>query len=484
MNRFKAAVLDTSLFRRCYINCLLLCLVTPLLVPAYAALVVLFLWGSFLVVYNEIKKHTALKTRYGLWLILFLFGSIVTLAFHISSQLLTNAYNVMLLFHVAISFFVFYGVHTEKHLNFRSEFYSICSFTVYATTVIGIIGLACLMAGIRVEMMGIGFIIYENRFTGLFMNPNYLGYVAVFSIFCCHALTKKDFISISGHKRVSRIWLGSCVVINAISLLLCDSNASLVLMIGYAVVYCVYKIFNGGFRPDFGKLVKKTAASLLAGVFIVASLLFVRHIVQLGFSEVVRMTSTITVLQESETAEEDIVTFEHENTNVDSGRLTLWKQAGEMFTVNPVMGVARGNIFEIGETMFEHGVKFSGKYGWFAPYITDFHNGYLMILISAGAFGFVLFAIFIVKFFLKISRYVLKDSGGLQQSILPCMYAFLCAYMVFALVEITLLFNLTFMIASFWLILGYTSCFLTKFEPDHPLRHFTVFGKKFRRTLL
>lgn len=483
MSRFKAAVLDTSLFRRSYIICLLLCIVTPLVVPAYIGLIVLFLWGSFLVIYNEIKKHTALKTRYGLWLILFLFGSVVTLAFHISSQFLTNLYNVALLFHVAISFFIFYGVHTEKHLNFRREFYSVCSFTVYATTVLGIIGLACLMAGIKVEFMGIGFIIFENRFTGLYLNPNYLGYVSVFALFCCHALTKKDFIAISGRERVSRIWIGSCTVINAVSLLLCDSNASMVLMIGYAVVYCVYKIFCGDIRPDFKLMVKKTAASLLAGVFIVTSLLFVRHIVQIGFSEVVRMTSTITVLPEAEPVEEEVVTFEHENANVDSGRITLWKQAGEMFTLNPVMGVSRGNIYEIGERMFEHGVKFSGKYGWFAPFITDFHNGYIMILVSAGAYGFIMFCIFGVRFFLAVTRHVLRNNE-LSQSILPCMYAFLCAYLVFSLVEITILFNLTFMVASFWLIMGYTSCFLTRFEPDHPIRTFTVFKRKFRRTLL
>lgn len=483
MSKFKAALLDTSLFRRSYIICLLLCNITVLLIPAYAALAVLFLWGSFLVIHNEIKKLTALKTRFGLWLILFLISSLITLVFHISSYLLTDLYNVMMIFHAAICFFIFYSVHTEKHLNFRREFYSICAFIVYSTTVLGIIGLACLMAGIKVEIFHIGFIVFENRFTGMYMNPNYLGYVAVFAIFCCHALTKKEFIEISGRERVSRIWLGSCVVVNGVSLLLCDSNASMVLMIGYATVYCVYKIFCSDFHFDFKKLVKKTAASLLAGVFIVASLLFVRHIVQIGFSEVVRMTSTITVLEDGEITDEEVVTFEHENANVDSGRLTLWSQAAEMFTVNPVMGVGRGNIYEIGERMFENGVKFSDKYGWFAPFITDFHNGYIMIIISAGALGFVLFCIFGVKFFLRITRHVLHNRtlGG---SMLPCMYAFLCAYLVFALVEITLLFNLTFMVASFWLIMGYTSCFLVKFEPDHPLEHFTLFGIKLRRTLL
>lgn len=483
MRKFKAAVLDASLFRRCYIICLLLCYVTVFLIPAYIALVVLFLWGAFLVVHNEVKKHTALKTRFGLWLILFLVASVITLLFNISSQLLTNLYNNVMLIHIAICFFIFYGVHTEKHLNFRREFYAICSFIVYSTTVLGIIGLACLMAGIRVEIFNIGFIIFENRFTGMYMNPNYLGYVSVFALFCCHALTKKEFIEISGRKRVSRIWLGSCIVTNVVSLLLCDSNGAMVLMIGYAIVFCVYKIFCSDFQFNFKKLLIKTGASLLAGVIIVSSLLFVRHFVQLGFSQVVKLTSTISVLKDTEIADEEIVTFEHENANVDSGRITLLKQAAEMFTVNPVLGVARGNIDAVGKQLFKNGVKFSKKYGVFAPYITDFHNGYIMIIISAGALGFILFCIFGVRFFLRITRHVLRNDT-LGNSMLPCMYAFLCSYMVYALVEITILFNVTFTVVSFWLVMGYTSCFLTKFEPDHPIRTFTLFKKKFRRTLL
>ena len=483
MSQFKAAVLNTSLFRRCYIICLFFCNVTVLLIPSYIGLAVMFCWGTFLVIYNEVKKHTALKTRYGLWLILFLISLAFTLVFHISAELMTNVYNVMMLLHAAICFFVFYGVHTEKHLDFRREFYSVCSFIVYTTTVLAVIGLACLMAGIRVEVMHIGFIIFENRFTGMYINPNYLGYISMFAIFCCHAMMKKELFEIAGRKRVSRIWIGFCVSVNAISLLLCDSNASMVLAIGYAVVYCVYKIFSGGEKLDFGKIVKKSTASLLSGVFIVASLLFVRHVVQLGFSEIVRVTGTVSVMEQQEPTDEEIVTFEHQNANVDSGRITLWKQAGEMFTVSPLTGVGRANIYEIGEELFENGVKFSDKYSFLAPYLTDFHNGYIMIIISAGLLGFVLFAIFAVRFFRRISRCVI-GSSTLGDSILPCMYAFLCAYMVFAMVEITILFNLSFMVLSYWLIMGYSACILRELEPDHPIQTFTLLNRKFRKTLL
>ena len=46
----------------------------------------------------------------------------------------------------------------------------------------------------------------------------------------------------SGCRRVSRIWIGACVAVNSISLLLCDSNGALVLLIGYAFFFVLYKM--------------------------------------------------------------------------------------------------------------------------------------------------------------------------------------------------------------------------------------------------
>ena len=36
---------------------------------------------------------------------------------------------------------------------------------------------------------------------------------------------------------ISKIWIVACLATNAFSLILCDSNASLVLALGYAIVY-------------------------------------------------------------------------------------------------------------------------------------------------------------------------------------------------------------------------------------------------------
>ena len=111
MSKFKKAVLDTSLFRRSYIICLFCGNISFVLIPAYAVLAVLFLWGVFLLIYNEVKRHTILKTRYGAWLSAFVITSLVTVTVHMASSALYNIINYGMVIHLAMCFFIFYSIH-------------------------------------------------------------------------------------------------------------------------------------------------------------------------------------------------------------------------------------------------------------------------------------------------------------------------------------------------------------------------------------
>ena len=490
MKKIKAVLTDTSLFRRSYVICLFLCATSPFLVFAFAALAVIFLWGVFVLIYNEVKRRTALRVRFGLWLILFVISSAITALIHISPNFIDNAHNIVMLLHASFCFFLFYGVHTEKHLNFRRELYSVCRFIVYSMTVMGIIGLACLMANIKFEIMGILFIVHENRFAGLFANPNQLGYYSVAAMFCSHMLLKKDFIAISGRERVSTIWIASSFAVNGIALLLSDSNGAMLLAMGYIVIYLVYKMFGSERKFTMRQIVTKSVAALLAGVVIVGSLYFVRNVTQMGFAELMKEKKPVVLIEgdiylqeEGIITYEEGVTFEHENKNIDSGRFKLWEQAWQMYLKHPVMGIGKGNVYEMGNQLFEKGVKFSERYGMLAPLLTDFHNGYLTIMVCSGAVGFLLIAIFGIRFYWRMTVNVFRREG-LKESAMPCMYAFLCAYLGYAMIEEALLYNIMFTVAFFWLIMGYASCYLTRFEPDHGFGRFRLFGRSFRKTLL
>ncbi len=487
MTKLKKGFFSNSLFRQCYILCLFACNISYLHFAAYVGLGLMLIWGGILFVYNEVTRRTMLKTRYSFWLSAILIASVITFLMNILNNALIN---FAFLIHLAIIFFIYFSVHTEKQLNFRREVYNVSRILVYVTTVLGIVGLALLVLGVDFEFLNVKFIIYENRFTGLYSNPNYLGFSAVAALFCCHMLIKKDFLEKSGCRRVSRIWLGSCVAVNGISLLLCDSNGATVLLVGYAFFFVLYKMFGTESKFSFKQILYKSMATLLAGLVIVSSIFLLRTVCQLGFAELIKINQSITA-PIGVTPEEPApaVTFDHENKNLDSGRLTLWSQGIELFKVNPVVGIGKGNIYTYGLDKFENGVKFSDRYHglqWgpleLGPFMTDLHNGYLTILVSAGALGFILFAIFGIRFFCSTTKHVLRDER-LQESAFPCMFSFLCAYLFYSFIEVTLLFNITFTVVFFWMILGYTSCYLSKNKPEHPLGHYTIFGKPFRKTL-
>ncbi len=486
MEKLRTVLTSNSIFRISYIVCLFFCNVSFIQVPAYVALVFLFLWGAFLLFYNERQRRVFSITRFGLWLLAFVFFSTVTAIIHIADNFF---YNMVIQLHVCICFFIFYALHTEKHLNFRKELYTICRFIVYTTTIVGVLGLACLMAGISFEVMSIKFIIYENRFTGIYSNPNILGFVSVVALFCVHMLTKTNFIELSGQERVSRIWLLSAVAINGMSLFLCDSNGAIVLIVFYVITFVLYKMF--GSEREFSKkqIITKLIALMVAGVFVVSSVFFVRYFTQAGFTEILEKAEEGLIMEPTDGMEEDMfyaterITFSHINKNLDSGRFKLWRQAASLFSDFPLFGIGKGNVYDYGEDKFDNGIAFSDIYGEaLSKFATDFHNGYATILVCSGIVGFVLFSLFGLRFAKHISVHVFK-AKNLKESILPCMYSFLCAYLVYAFFEKALLYDVSFTVLFFWLIMGYVSCFLCQYEPDYQDGIY-LFKRKVRKTLV
>ena len=486
MEKLRTVLTSNSIFRISYIVCLFFCNVSFIQVPAYVALVFLFLWGAFLLFYNERQRRVFSITRFGLWLLAFVFFSTVTAIIHIADNFF---YNMVIQLHVCICFFIFYALHTEKHLNFRKELYIICRFIVYTTTIVGVLGLACLMAGISFEVMSIKFIIYENRFTGIYSNPNILGFVSVVALFCVHMLTKTNFIELSGQERVSRIWLLSAVAINGMSLFLCDSNGAIVLIVFYVITFVLYKMF--GSEREFSKkqIVTKLIALMVAGIFVVSSAFFVRYFTQAGFTEILEKAEVGLRMESTDGMEEDMfyaterITFSHINKNLDSGRFKLWRQAASLFSDFPLFGIGKGNVYDYGEDKFDNGIAFSDIYGEaLSKFATDFHNGYATILVCSGIVGFALFSLFGLRFAKHISVHVFK-AKNLKESILPCMYSFLCAYLVYAFFEKALLYDVSFTVLFFWLIMGYVSCFLCQYEPDYQ-EGIYLFKRKVRKTLV
>ena len=196
-------------------------------------------------------------------------------------------------------------MHTEPDFDFKNELYTVARGIVYITTIANFIGIFCLMFNIRFEWYWIKFTIYENRFTGIYINPNLLGFVSCVAIFCCHILCKPDFQNAVNQRKVSKIWIVACVCTSLFSLLLCDSNASMVLILAYMIVYIVYQFFaaKDGLSP--AKVTMRIVALVLVGTFLVGSSLMFREICQQGFAVVTAKTYSLL----DEITEKELTTF-------------------------------------------------------------------------------------------------------------------------------------------------------------------------------
>lgn len=493
MTAIKSNIKDSSLFRKIYIIDLLFCYISFLQIPAYVLLVAMFIWGVYLVIYNQRTNNTFFKLRFGLWVGAFLIASLIALMLNFSVTIL---YSFVMFLHILICFFIFYGMHTEPDFDFRNELYSIARIVVYVVTVANIIGIVCLMCGFRFEWQWVKFTIYENRFTGVYINPNYLGFVSVVAVMCCHMLYKPDFMKKVNQPRVSKIWIIGCVATSVFSLMLCDSNASIVLGLGYAIIYVIYIFFadkTGIAKPDKpvskSKIFVKIVSLLLVGTLIIGSVLMFREICKAGFSVIVNKTSSfISLIVNGDDElysditgvpiinEKNEITFNHENKNVDSGRFKLWKESVNLFKLSPIIGISNGNIIFYSEEYADGVLSYS-------YHNNDLHNGFLTLLVSTGVIGFLLFGIFGFRFAKHAAQHLFLQKHTFRNDIYPCMFAFLSAYLLYALFEKALLYDISFMVMWFWLIMGYTSCYIAKFEPMLETQY--LFHKKrLTRTLL
>ena len=290
--------------------------------------------------------------------------------------------------------------------------------------------------------------------------------------------------------RVSKIWIFTCIATNLFSLILCDSNASLVLALAYAIVYLIYIFFADKTGLSASKIIFKIIALVVVGAFLASSALMLRTICQTGFSVVLSKTnSIISVIMGEEditsgisSAETDNphdkkdVTFGHENKNIDSGRFKLWKESINLFKISPFIGISNGNIVFYSEE-YSNGVL---NYSY---HKSDLHNGYLTILVSTGIIGFLLFGIFGFRFAKHSAQHLFLQKKTFRNDVYPCLFAFLFAYLIYAMFEKALLYDISFMVMWFWLMMGYMSCYIAKFEPMLETQYL-FHRKRLTRTLL
>lgn len=450
-SKLKLALFDESLFRCCYLASFFFYMVSYISTPAIVLIGIASLWGVIIAVRSIIVNKAYFKIYYGFWLGAFLVSLTLTTLFNLSTDLIAVGYNFILIVHSFICFVLFYGMHIHRGTMYRWEMYLFSRFFIYASTVTAFIGLVFLLFG--VEM-----VFYGNTYTGVFFNPNYQGYVSALAIIFCHFMTKPDFLAQARQKRISRIWVTACILLNLVSLVLSNSNGSLLFLGVYVAFMVLFRLLALSEKLTPRKILTRIAALILVGFLLVCLLMALRA----AFKIVVAVLSS----PEGEITKADINALTKGsffNIVTDSGlssRLDLWGAGFKALLSNPLFGAGKGDLYN-------HIVEVIGQRSYFTDdyltnvFIADMHNGYIGILVVSGIVGFGLFAVFMYRFFKMTMPVWFVQRRIMTYSVYPCLIGLCAAYLVYALIERTILFDLSFIVTSFWAVLGYMSCYAT-----------------------
>lgn len=457
-------VLNISIFRIIYICTLFLCSFCYTDFFATILKYALMPWGFILMYFYYIRPRRILDVMYARWLAGFLGVSLLTIIIHIADNFILN---FALFCHVIICFFLLYGMHTERNKKRKyKELCIIANIIVFATTAAVAVSFAILPFGqVKFSFLNSNYnlIIYENRFTGIFTNPNLLGFYCVVAVFFAHLLSKDNLYKQCGVSfRLPKWFLAVSAALNVIAMFLSDSNGSLLLIACYSVGIIIYRLLGGVPQISLKGLMLRVSAIVLAGVIVVVGLIGLRFCSNKAAAFVLNPNTAIitdnkqnnhkTQPQDS-TSNVNIITFAHENDNLDSGRLPMLQKAVAVFYNNPLLGVGKENIVLYADRLLEKGLKYS-----------DLHNGYLTILVSNGLIGFVLF----IGFAVSLGRHCIKslflEKKNLKKSPFPCLFAFIFAYCIYSVIEKTLLLEQSYMVVIFWYVLGYASCYMKRYD--------------------
>ncbi len=455
----------------------------------------IYIWAGIVLYIKLIKEKKLRKIKHLPIITLFIASGLISVAVNFAYNIHENLF---MIYYVILCFFLFYGLYAEKtHEAAKREMTFFFKFFLSSTTILMTISIIILLCSKKGFMfMNYYISIKDNRFVGIFTNANLLAFYAVIGVILCHILYLR-------HKAVSKftfgvsLYYGICLFINLVSLFLSDSNGSLVFIIIYVCFIAFYKIFRNSDTVRTFNFIFRIISLVLACVVFAFSFLTIRSFAQEGFaalleserkfseSQNIEITSTIPESENSkipeskpsnseETSKADnnkylpsdnthtenifsdkkATTFTHENKNIDSGRIPLLKQAAKLFSLYPIFGVAPRNIVLYGEK-YLGGLKYS-----------DFHNGFVTILVSFGVVGFTFFIIFAVKIAKSMLVCIFKkrNKNDTEREMLPCLLAFLAAYCVYSMFEVTLLLDISYRVLIFWLILGYAMSYLNHYE--------------------
>lgn len=435
--------------------------------------VAVFIW-AFFILKNRLKCKV-LNIKYSKIIFLFLLFSIITACINVGMGFPINfSAGLTMIYHAAMCFFIFYGAYGgTEFLNIKKEIILLCKILLTTSTVLMVLSFIILLFGDSFSFEWTFPIIdnYEHyeriigivkgagsvRFTGVFINPNILAFSAVVSIIFCHMLYRTDqFFNIE--KKWAKILLMTLMVsIHFSALILSDSIASFLFLVGYAVLWLFYKMILENKISSVKSILKHGTMFFLGCLILIFGLFTLRACFQNSASNALDELYSI-IMSNNSSENVDDIHFGRPNHDIrnGSGRRLLLKQAVFIFSKHPLFGIGSTNIVEYGKIYFESGIAFS-----------NFHNGYVSILVCNGLVGFALFVAFLVLVLVNMVKFFLENCSKLKDTVFVNLFIGVLSYLIFALFEKTLLSEINFMGIFFWAFLGYMMAFFMSYQKEN-----------------
>lgn len=329
---------------------------------------------------------------------------------------------------------------------------------------------------------------YDNRLWGLY-NPNTGATLNVMSVM----ISLIFWESCKTKKILVRTLLGINMAVQIMCLILTHSRAPILIGIGGIAVYIFFAFarFEG-----WRKKGRRYGKAALVGILTFALLMVSGNILRSGLSylpsiitEAVDIGKPDQVQEPEETSGEtkkneavaekeksvetspkkvDLARKETEEERAGgllTGRVDLWQAGVQGFLKAPVFGVSRENIYDSCQQYLKDKIWQSSLD------VGGLHNIYLTVLVSSGAVGFTILAVFIILTLKKFFRYGFRNKGLEENVYFRGIVLLLAQFAGMEMMEARILYRVGIFYVFFFLIYGYAMYFVQKDEEENKMEN-------------
>lgn len=433
-------------------------LTIPMLKATFDILVkVAVVWGGIYLLYDLFTKRWFLKTRYIIWLLIFLVLYFVSNLVNYDTYLYTNT---VVFVYMVLMFLVVYPVPEDLELPAAyRQLRLYCTVFILLSFVASAVAVLVYFLNFNYEVVYSGksywIGVHEGRFWGIFNNPNLAAVMAVLSIM----LSAVYFLLREAKSFLPKGFLIANIILHILIIMYTGSRGGELLLWGILAFTAFFwrdKIAKALFRKGTLTHAKSIAAFALVVIVGIGGYLALEKPARLVGSEVPRMTVYVRYWLggSSEGLDYDELTEELDRPespsgDVTTGRRLLWSYGFDKFLSNPVFGVTSEGLnkeIKIGSVLQPH-----------------LHSLYLQLMASTGILSLLVFLAFKMRIAVRTVCYLFTcKEHDLRYYLVGILGAFAATMMIYQTVEVFEVFQVILVAMVMWTLLGYMVYFLPK----------------------